>query len=116
MSKLFLNLWPWTWLLPIVLCGSAISLARRLSRGRWLLHFAVVLLMLAMLPLPIYLQGLADPTTIEHPGPGDGFAFLLYIMALISSLVAYLLAAWVIRSNNRMARTNANHHRPLTLE
>ena len=93
MSRLHAFLWPLSWLIPIILCGLGIRLARRLSRGRWLLHIAVVLVMLATLPLPIYLQALADPTTIEHPGPGDGFAFLLHIVVLTSSLLVYLFAA-----------------------
>jgi hypothetical protein len=59
--------------------------------------------MLAMLPLSIYLQGLADPTTIEYPGPGDFFVFLLYILALIPSLVVYLVAAWAMKLNSHIA-------------
>lgn len=106
MSKLYSFLWPWTWLWPIVVCGLAAPLARRLTRGRWPLHVTVVLLMLAGIPSSIYLQGLADPTTIDGPGPGDGFVVLVHVFTLIVSLVLYLLAAWLIRSNKQLRGPN----------
>jgi len=36
--------------------------------------------------------GLADPTTIEHGGPGDGFVVLFHIFTLTISLIMYFAA------------------------
>ena len=61
-----------------------------LSRRRWILHVSVLAMMLLAPFVAIYL-GIIDPTTIQNPGPGDGFALLLYQPELVLSTVMYLI-------------------------
>ena len=64
------------------------------------MHVFVLAMMLLAPFAAIYLQGIIDPTTIQNPGPGDGFVLLLYLPELILSAAAYLIFACATRRND----------------
>jgi hypothetical protein len=74
-----------------------------LSRRRWILHVSVLAMMLLAPFVAIYL-GIIDPTTIQNPGPGDGFALLLYQPELVLSTVMYLIFVFANRRNDSRPR------------
>lgn len=51
--------------------------------------------MLLVLPAVTYFQNVIDPTTVEYPGPGDGFLIFLYVIVMIASALYYAAFAWV---------------------
>jgi hypothetical protein len=100
MDKLLsMSLWL-IWLAPIWLAVLGATISLRLSRRRWILHVSVLAMMLIAPFAAIYLQGIIDPTTIQNPGPGDGFVLLLYLPELILSAVVYLIFVFATRRND----------------
>lgn len=63
-----------------------------------------------LLALPLYLQFefLLDPTTIQYPGPGDGFIVLLYLLILVPTIVGYSVFCYVSRCRNIRTKTFSN--------
>ncbi|NGX94377.1 MAG: hypothetical protein G4V63_03800 [Candidatus Afipia apatlaquensis] len=77
MTKLFGFLLGLIWLVPILLAALGVVVSSRVSSGQWIVHSLVLAAMALMLPAALYLQGVIDPTTVEYPGPGDGFMVFL---------------------------------------
>jgi hypothetical protein len=90
MAKFFFSLFILLPFAPPVLAviGGGISL--RLSRCRWIVHTITLVAMILALPVYIYLEGVVDPTTVEYPGPGDGFVVLFYLASLLLTAIGYL--------------------------
>jgi hypothetical protein len=88
------------WLAPIWLAVLGATISLRLSQRRWILHVSVLAMMLLAPFAAIYLQGIIDPTTIQNPGPGDGFVLLLYLPELVLSAVVYLICIFATRRND----------------
>jgi hypothetical protein len=87
----------WLPLAPIVIVIVAVNVAGRMSKYKWLAHVATYAVLLFIYPIYIRIGGILDPTTIEYPGPGDGFGALLYLFFLVPSLLLYSACAWVSR-------------------
>jgi hypothetical protein len=51
----------------------------------------------------VYFQGIADPTTIQNPGPGDGLDVLLYPPDMVLSIRIYAVVVIATRRTNRRA-------------
>jgi hypothetical protein len=77
MTKLFAFLLGLIWLVPILLAALGIVVSSRVCSGQWIVHSLVLAAIALMLPAALYLQGVIDPTTVEYPGPGDGFMVFL---------------------------------------
>jgi hypothetical protein len=73
---------------PVAIVITRSLVHRRLPRRRWVIHACVVSALLLVPFAAIYLQGVLDPSTIQNPGPGDGFALLLYIPVMVLSGLA----------------------------
>src|SRR5262245_35304588 len=76
---------------PLLIATAAVMAARRVSKGRWLIHLCAIALMLSALPIFVWL------THMEESGPGDGFLVWSYVLLLLSTIVfyaAYAVATW----------------------
>ena len=104
LTKFLLAQYYWVPLAPIAISVCGILIASRLSRGRWIVHVAIVLAMLLAPYLSIYLREIADPTLIEGPGPGDGIVMLFYLTVLVLCLISYGVAATVLRLRDKKAK------------
>jgi hypothetical protein len=95
-----------TWLfMPAVVFFCGARIAKRLSRGRWLVHGAAVVMALVSLPGGFALRLWLDPSLVEAPGPADGvflyfFAFA-YLIVMIICLVFYGLYAWSLFTSSK---------------
>lgn len=102
MTKLFNFLLGLIWIAPVFFAALGVVLSSRLSNGRWIIHCFVFATMPLVLPAAIYFQGIIDPTTVEYPGPGEGFLVLVYLMMMTASAFYYAAFAWVTyRKHNR---------------
>lgn len=66
--------------------------------------------MLVALPAFIYLNGIVDPTTVERPGPGDGFVVLLYFLVMVLAGLGYSILAWVLFLQRRRDTPKKSEH------
>jgi hypothetical protein len=76
---------------PLLIATAAVMAARRVSKGRWLIHVCAIALMLSALPIFVWV------THGEGSGPGDGFLVGFYLLLLLSTVVfyaAYAVATW----------------------
>jgi hypothetical protein len=96
MAKLYLQLFPFVPFAPILIVGLGIAFSLRQARRRWPINILVFVALLSTLPVYLYIQGLVDPTTIDHPGSGDGFVALLYLLILAPMALGYSVFAWLI--------------------
>jgi hypothetical protein len=89
MRNLLLSLFVYLPIAPLLLAilGAIVSL--QLSRRRWIIHAITFVAMVLALPIYIRIEGLVDPTTIQYPGPGDGFVVLLYGAVLLLTVIGY---------------------------
>jgi hypothetical protein len=101
MAKLFGLFLVLIWFAPVWTATLGTVIHMRMSRRRWIVHVAVLVVMPLAPLLALYLQGIVDPTTIQNPGPGDGFALLLYVPEMVLSFLIYAVVAVVIRMGNR---------------
>jgi hypothetical protein len=95
--RFYFDLGPWIALAPIVILIAGVGGTLRMSRHRWLGHVVTAAGMLLTLPAYVWIGGVLDPTTIDYPGPGDGFLVLLYGFFLMLALSLYAAYAWVTR-------------------
>jgi hypothetical protein len=84
-------------LAPLIIMVAGILITLRMSKRRWVVHLLTFVAMLVALPIYIKVGGILDPSTIEYPGPADGFLVLLYGGLLIPALVVYAGYAWLTR-------------------
>jgi hypothetical protein len=106
-KELLLAQYFWLPLAPVVISACGIAIAACMSRLRWLIHLLSVIAMLLLPSLSIHLREIADPTLIDGPGPGDGLILLLYLGVLAICLIAYGLAAAVIRARRSPNKATA---------
>ena len=102
------SLLPWVIFSPLLVVVLACSVTQFMKKGRWIVHILAFAAMI--LPMPIYLhaQFVLDPTSIEHPDPGDGIAFFLWLFLLVLSIIVYAAYAWLMwwmRRDRRQAGT-----------
>lgn len=81
---------------PVLIALSAGAISFR-SRRRWLIHIGAFVATTVALPVYLRVQALLDPTTVNYPGPGDGFIVLLYLFYLLPSLIGYVIFCYVSR-------------------
>ena len=93
---MYLNLFAFTPLMPILIVGLGIAFSLRRTRRRWVVHGMVFVALLSALPACLYVRELVDPTTIMQPGPGDGFVVLLYLFTVVPAALGYSVFAWLI--------------------
>lgn len=82
---------------PPVIVLSAGLLSRLVSRGKWMVHIAAFVATILVVPLFIRIQALIDPTTIQYPGPGDGFILILYALLWFPSAIGYAIFCYLSR-------------------
>jgi hypothetical protein len=104
MSKFYLQLAPYIPFSPVLLAGVGAAVSYRLSRGRWIIHIFVFTALIFALPASFYLLGLADPSTIENPGYGEGFAILAYLLFAALAALGYSFFSWLIYWDDRQNR------------
>jgi hypothetical protein len=95
LAKLYMSLFLAMPLSPILILAAAVAVSFRMKRGRWIVHIVAFAAMLLSMPLYLKGRGILDPTSIEYPGPGDGFGVLLWLMFLVPCLVGYGMYVWV---------------------
>jgi|SRR5665213_105676 len=83
-------------LAPILIAGVGAAVSYRLSRGRWIIHIFVFAALIFALPASFYLLALADPSTIENLGYGEGFAILAYLFFAALAAIGYSFFSWLI--------------------
>jgi hypothetical protein len=96
MARLFQKMMGLVWLAPIVIALIGVQIASQMQGRRWPVHVGVFGSLLATLPAAVYLQGIIDPTTVEAPGPGDGFAVLAYFILMVPISISYSIFAWAL--------------------
>jgi hypothetical protein len=101
MAKLFGLFLALIWFAPVWFATLGTVIHMRMSRRRWIVHIAVLVVMLFAPISAVYLQGIVDPTTIQNPGPGDGLALLLYLPEMVLSFLIYGVIAIAISRTNR---------------
>ena len=82
----------------LAILGCILSL--QLSRRRWVVHTVTLIAMLLALPIYLHVLGALEPTTIEYPGPGDGFVVMLYMMILLPTALVYSAFAFFTRKTS----------------
>ena len=90
---------------PLIIAVAAILITLHMSKRRWVVHLLTFAAMFVALPIYIKVGEILDPTTIEYPGPGDGFIVLFYWFFLISALFLYVPYAWITRKRERPVAT-----------
>jgi hypothetical protein len=93
----------WVPFAPILIVGVAILVTLRMSKHKWIVHALTFAALFLTLPVYIWIGGVLDPTSIENPGPGDGFVVLLYFLALVPMAIGYAIYAWLTRRPSRAA-------------
>ena len=93
-AHLFLIIFGWIWLAPIVVtlagCVSAVWMQGR----RWIIHLCVFGCVLAALPAFISLWSAIDPIAASEPT--NAFTALLYLIAMVGFGLAYSIFALVL--------------------
>jgi hypothetical protein len=97
MTRFYLSLFPWIPFAPIFIMIVAVFVSARMSMHRWAIHIGAFAALFLTLPLYIWTCALLDPTTIEYPGPGDGFVVLLYLFFLVPMTIGYSAYVWLGR-------------------
>ena len=85
-------------LAPLVLAVLGAIISLQLAYRRWIVHAITLIAMVLALPIYIYIEGVVDPTTIQYPGPGDGFVVLLYGVVLVLTGIGYLAFCFFARA------------------
>lgn len=85
---------------PLVMMMAGIFKTLRMSRHKWMVHVITFCAMVFALPAAIWIGGVLDPTTIEYPGPGEGFAALAYVFCLMPCALLYSVYAWCTRTKS----------------
>jgi hypothetical protein len=86
---------------PLIIMIAAIAATLHMSKRRWVVHLLTFAAMLVALPIYFRIGGILDPTTIDYPGPGEGFLVLLYGFFLVPAVLLYAAYAWVTRKRRR---------------
>jgi len=93
----YLSLFVWVAFAPIIIIGAAIFVTLRMSKHKWVIHVLTFAAFLFTMPVYIWIGGILDPSTIEGPGPGDGFVVLLYYFNSLLTAIFYACYAWANR-------------------
>jgi hypothetical protein len=102
LTRFYSSLAAWIGFTPIFIVGVAIFVTIRMSRYKWIVHVLTFSALLLTLPVYIWIRGILDPTTIEYPGPGEGFIVLIYLFYSVPMIVAYATYAWLTRRKSQM--------------
>jgi hypothetical protein len=70
----------------------------QLPRRRWIVHTITFVAMVLALPVYIHFLGVLEPTSIQYPGPGDGFVVLLYLVILLLTALVYSVFSFFTRA------------------
>lgn len=103
--SLFLSLW--VLVSPLVIVVTAVRILRRIYRHRWAVHILTFIAMLSPMPAYILVMAIVDPTTIEHPGGGEGFLILLHLPLMIGAMICYMIYACQNQTGHSSAGLNA---------
>ena len=104
LAHFYESLFPWVAFSPIIVVIVAVNVTVRMSKYKWIGHTLTYAALVLTLPIYVFILGIMDPTTIEYPGPGDGFVFLLYLFFLVPAILLYSAYAWVTRRKSRVVR------------
>jgi hypothetical protein len=104
MVRFYISLFGFVPFAPPVLAilGGITSL--QLSRRRWIVHTITLVAMIFALPIYIYFLGVLEPTSIQYPGPGDGFVALLYLVILLPTTLVYSVFSFFTRTRTGQTR------------
>jgi hypothetical protein len=86
----------------LAILGGIASL--QLTRRRWIVHTITLVAMILALPIYIYFLGVLEPTSIQYPGPGDGFVALLYLVILLPTTLVYSVFSFFTRTRPGQTR------------
>ncbi len=106
-TRIYLSLFPCVAFAPLVIVIASALITLRISAYRWIAHVLTFVALLVTLPLCVWLQGRLAPSTIEYPGPGDGFVLLLYLFFLVPAVLFYAGYAWFTRRKPRVAQAQS---------
>jgi hypothetical protein len=98
----YLSLFGWVAFAPIFIISVAIFVTLRMSKHKWIVHLLTFAAFLFTMPVYIWIGGILDPSTIEGPGPGDGFVVLFYYFNSLLMAIFYAGYAWVNRRRSRV--------------
>jgi hypothetical protein len=82
-----------TLVLPVLIVVTGAIVTRRMSRYRWVIHVLTFVGVFVALPVYIWVGAILDPTSLELPGPADGFVYLVCLLVAISSIIGYAVYA-----------------------
>ena len=99
MNELFLIIFNWIWLAPVIVTviGGASALWSRSRQS--IIHVCVLVCLLAALPAFIYLWGTFDP--IAAGEPTNAFAAAFYLVVMVLSGLAYTILALALYFKRR---------------
>lgn len=99
MAHLFLIIFGWIWLAPIVVTIVGGVSAVRAQGRRWIIHLCVFGCLLAALPAFINLWSTIDLNAASEPT--NAFTALLYVIVMVAFGLAYSIFALVLFYNRR---------------
>jgi hypothetical protein len=82
-----------TLVLPVLIVVTSAMATRRMSGYRWVVHVLTFVGVFLTLPVFIWLGAVLDPTSLELPGPMDGFVYLVCLLVAIASIIGYAVYA-----------------------
>jgi hypothetical protein len=102
----YLSLFVWVAFAPIIIMFLAIFVTLKISTHKWIIHALTFAAFLFTMPVYIWIGGILDPSTIEGPGPGDGFVVLLYYFNSLWTAIFYATYAWLTRRRSRVVASS----------
>jgi hypothetical protein len=94
LAHLFLIIFGWIWLAPIIVTIVGGVSALRAQGRRWIIHLCVFGFLLAALPAFISLWSTIDPNAASEPT--NAFTALLYLIVMVAFGLAYSIFALVL--------------------
>jgi hypothetical protein len=91
---------PWAIFSPFIVVVVAVIATQLIKRGRWIVHILAFVAMVLLMPVYLHIQAVLDPTSIDYPGPGDGFGLLLWLYCLVPSIIfyaGYACVTWLLK-------------------
>jgi hypothetical protein len=109
LAKLHHALQPWIVFSPVLILGAAVIATQLIKRGKWLVHTSAVAAMVLSGPVYLHIQDVLDPSSIEHPGPGDGLGVLMWLFCLALALILYAAYSLFYAAYVLLARRKRRH-------
>lgn len=109
MFRLYLDLFGFLPFAPPVLAALGALASLQFSRRRWIVHTITLVAMASVLPVYIHFLGVLERSSLQYPGPGDAFIWMLYMIVLLPTVLVYWLFSHLMRKRpDRSAQRELN--------